>query len=86
MLHTSPIKIVAGIASVILAVTGLYLACQMRQGAVDILSVTRLRLPFTATQTARPAEVAAKPAGVRVIPIGVAATPSSGNAGRANGG
>ncbi len=85
MLKTSPIKIVAGLASVVLAVTGLYLACQMRQGAVDILSVTRIRLPFAAQPSAAPAEVSAKPAGVRVIPIGVAAGPSAPATGRSSG-
>ncbi|WP_141100666.1 hypothetical protein [Roseateles aquatilis] len=85
MMHISPVKVIAGIAAVILAVAGLFFASHVRQAAVDMLSVVRLGSSGKSAQTTRQAEVTATPSGVRVIPIGVAAPPSSGNAGQSTG-
>ncbi|SEL84969.1 hypothetical protein SAMN05216359_11968 [Roseateles sp. YR242] len=78
MQHISPVKIVAGIAAIILAVTVVFYGSKARQGVSDILSVTRVRAPAASTQTSPQADVGARPSGTRVIPIGVVAQPSSG--------
>jgi NADH:ubiquinone oxidoreductase subunit 2 (subunit N) len=90
MLHISPIKIAAGIAAVLLAVTGLFYFSEARQGVVNMFAAPKKPASTTA-QPSRPTEVAATASGVRVIPIGVAPTAapakaSSANAGRPSGG
>lgn len=83
MFRISPIKIVAALAAVTLAVAVLFYASEARQATVNILSGAT-KSPRPASSQA-PAHSAATASGVRVIPIGVASTPSSGNAGRSNG-
>lgn len=85
MFRISPIKIAAALAAVTLAVTVLFYASEARQATVNILSGATKSPRPSGSQTAAPAHSAATASGVRVIPIGVASTPSSGNAGRANG-
>ncbi|MDH0865157.1 hypothetical protein [Mitsuaria sp. GD03876] len=81
MQHFSPIKIVAGIAAVVLSITGLFFASNVRQAVSDILSIKREKPRATAAQQP-PVEVSAKASGVRVIPFGVADKPASANAGK----
>lgn len=89
MLKISPVKIVAGIAAVTLAIAGLFFASEARQGVVNMFSVIRLSSPAKHPQAARPADVGAIASGVRVIPIGVSPQPSptaaSASAGRSDG-
>lgn len=72
----SPIKVVAGIAAVVLAIAGLFYASQARQATADLMSTTRLSLPKTSAPAA-PANVSAAASGVKVIPIGVAEQPNA---------
>ncbi|ANH67799.1 hypothetical protein [Mitsuaria sp. 7] len=85
MLHISPIKIAAGIAAVLLAVTGLFYFSEARQGVVNMFAA-RKKPASTSAQTSRQAEVAATASGVRVIPIGVAPQASSAPARRSSSG
>lgn len=72
MLQVSPVKIVAGIVAVVLAMIVLFYGSQMRQGVVDLLSVKRPR-PAGATQpVATQADSASRPSTIQVIPFGVA--------------
>ena len=88
MLRISPVKLIAGIAAVFLAVGGLFFASEARQGVVNMFSVIRLSSPKPA-QAPRQTEVSATSSGVKVIPIGVApqARPASAaSAGKPGGG
>lgn len=85
MLHISPIKIAAGIAAVVLAVTGLFYFSEARQGVANMFAA-RKKPPATNAQTARQADVSATASGVRVIPIGVAPQASSATTGRTSNG
>lgn len=91
-MKVAPVKIVAGLAALLLAVLGWVLASRLHVGAEDMFS--KVRLPTMGGARIAPAEPAAKASGVRVIPIGVTSgvtpgpTPGAGsaNAGRASGG
>lgn len=72
MQKISPVKLIAGIAAVLIAVVGLFAAGNLRQGAADMFK--HIRLPILATKPAQPAASApasARASGVKVIPIGV---------------
>ncbi len=71
-MRLSPIKVIAGVAAVVLAIAGLVLATRLREAAVDLLSAPRARPPTTSAQPPSRADATATPSGVRVIPIGVA--------------
>lgn len=81
MQRFSPIKIVAGLAAVVLSIAGLFYASNARQAVADIMSTTRLKAPARQAQTP-PAEVSAQASGVRVIPFGVADQASSAKTGK----
>jgi hypothetical protein len=86
MLHISPVKLIAALAAVTLAVGGLFFASEARQGVVNMFAVIRLSSPAKSPQPSRQAEVSATPSGVRVIPIGVAPKESPASAGKSGGG
>lgn len=85
MKRISPVKLVAALAAVLLAVIGYFLANKLRAGAEDMFSRTKLSFPTKTAPPARPAEVSAQASGVRVIPIGVAASPAPASAPRSGG-
>ncbi|MBO9686831.1 MAG: hypothetical protein J7598_09475 [Mitsuaria chitosanitabida] len=85
-MQISPIKIAAGIAAVVLAVAGLFIATQMRQGAVDMLSSPGVGAWIKRAPPARPAEPSATASGVRVIPFGVTEQPGASRPGKPAGG
>jgi len=84
----SPIKVVAGIAALVLAVAGVFYASKARQGAADMFAAARANTSAKAAAARQAAasaparEEGATPVGSRVIPIGVVAQPGSGNAAR----
>lgn len=83
----APVKIVAGLAALLLAVLGWVLASKLHVGAEDMFS--KMRMPGMGQGAQKgPAEPSAKASGVRVIPIGVTSgpTPAPASAGRASGG
>ena len=88
-MKVAPVKIVAALAALLLAVLGWVLASKLHVGAGDMFSKMRMPSMGKSAQTA-PAEPSAKASGVRVIPIGVTSDPTPGagsaNAGRASGG
>ncbi|WP_343636027.1 hypothetical protein [Roseateles sp.] len=81
MQTSSPVKIVAGLAAVLLAVVGVILAAKLHRGAEEMFSGMRLHSKSASAPAARPADAGATPSGVKVIPIGVADKPASANAG-----
>ncbi len=87
MMRISPVKVIAGLAAVILAIGGLFFASEARQGVVNMFSVIRLSSPAKPPQAARPADTGAVASGVRVIPIGVSppSRPASASTGRSDG-
>lgn len=86
MQNLSPVKIIAGIAAIVMAAIFLFLATQMRGAVGEMFSIIRLSSPKTSAPAAQANPSGAHASGVRVIPIGVAAPPSAPAAGKASGG
>lgn len=79
-MKVAPVKIVAGLAALLLAVLGWVLASKLHVGAEDMFS--KMRMPAMGGAKTAPAEPSAKASGVRVIPIGVTSGSGAGSANR----
>lgn len=88
MQKISPVKVVAGIAAIVMAIAGLLFATQLRGAVSDMFTVIRLNSPKASPQPAQVngAGTGAAASGVRVIPFGVTAPASAPHAGKASGG
>jgi hypothetical protein len=76
MQQFSPVKIIAGIVAIGLAVAGLFFATKLREGAATMFSAARANTAKRAP-TAPPANDTYKPSGRGAVPIGVVSAPGS---------
>lgn len=86
MQKISPVKVVAGIAAIVMAIAGLLFATQLRGAVSDMFTVIRLSSPKAPPQPAQANGTGAAASGVRVIPFGVTAPASAPHTGKASGG
>lgn len=71
MLKLSPVKVVAGLIAILMAVVFLVVATRMREGAAGMFSAARANTAQRAPAAAPPVAQSARASGSRVIPIGV---------------
>lgn len=77
MQKLSPVKLVAGVIAILMAIAFLVIATRMREGVAGMFAAAQANTAKRSAASAPPAEPGARASGSRVIPIGVVPAPAT---------
>ncbi|MBB3197274.1 hypothetical protein [Roseateles terrae] len=76
MQKLSPVKVVAGVIAILMAIAFLVVATRMREGVAGMFAAAQANTAKRSAPSAPPAQPGARASGSRVIPIGVVPAPA----------